>query len=213
MKPLIKVVVSIVMPMLVVVVGLHILTPQPQPTGATIDLTGACPGFVGNVNALTNAIHLANSTVQTDSIVLAPNCVYTLVAPDNSNNGLPVITNSLTILGNNATIVRNSASAFRFFDLQPLTASLALVNLSLVNGSAASGMGGGAILAKGGLSLIASRFLTNTQAGSGGAVFMASTNTLTIQGSLFQTFTEQLTPGVKLLLAPYRRHTIGTEQS
>ena len=65
MKPLIKVVVSIVMPMLVVVVGLHILTPQPQPTGATIDLTGACPGFVGNVNALTNAILLANSTVQT----------------------------------------------------------------------------------------------------------------------------------------------------
>ena len=67
MKPLIKVVVSIVMPMLVVVVGLHILTPQPQPTGATIDLSNVsmfCPGLVGNVNALTNAIHLANSTVQ-----------------------------------------------------------------------------------------------------------------------------------------------------
>src|SRR5438093_12918993 len=178
MKPLIKVVVSIVMPMLVVVVGLHILTPQPQPTGATIDLTGACPGFVGNVNALTNASHLANSTVQTDSIVLAPNCVYTLVAPDNSNNGLPVITNSLTILGNNATIVRNSGSGFRFFNLEPLTASLTLINLTLQNGSAGAGTGGGAIFAKGSVALVASRLLTNAHANFGGAVFMATTSTL-----------------------------------
>jgi predicted outer membrane repeat protein len=184
MKQLIKVLVSTLAPMLIVLLGLHWLTPQPQSAGATIDLTGKCPGGVGNVAFLKSAISSANATAVTDTIVLAANCVYTLTAADNSNNGLPLITNSLVISGNGSTILRSSGSGFRFFLLIPLTATLALHDLTLRNGSTGNGA---AIFADGGLTLIGVKAVSNTATAGGGAVVAGST--VLIQNSLFQSNT------------------------
>ncbi|MGL4651310.1 MAG: choice-of-anchor Q domain-containing protein, partial [Caldilineaceae bacterium] len=85
---------------------------------ADIDLTGDCPSGVGNVTALSTAITTAESTVTTDTITLAANCVYTLTTVNSTDaagpRGLPEVTNPLTIAGNGSTILRApTAPAFR----------------------------------------------------------------------------------------------------
>ena len=68
--------------------------------------------------ALVAAINTANSTAGAQTLNLAGGCTYTLVAPDNAANGLPVITSDITINGNRngpgSTITRDpSAPSFR----------------------------------------------------------------------------------------------------
>jgi hypothetical protein len=65
---------------------------------------------------LVAAIDTANGSPGADTLSLAEGCTYTLVAPDNGANGLPVISSDITIAGNGATITRaSSAPSFRIF--------------------------------------------------------------------------------------------------
>ena len=123
-----------------------------------IDLTGQCPGGVGDVAALVGAINTANGNgAGSDTIQLAAGCVYTLTAVDNTTtlgrNGLPVVTTAIIIQGNGSTIQRSAATDFRLlaidtpgnlslFDLN-LTGGLARGNNG-TNGRDAGGGGGGA---------------------------------------------------------------------
>src|SRR5438477_6972109 len=74
----------------------------------------------GDVAGLKSAVTAANSNGQDDTIELAANGTYTLIARDNLLNGLPQIGpdggHKLAINGHGATIQRsNAAENFRIF--------------------------------------------------------------------------------------------------
>jgi len=138
-------------------VALLALALPPAAHAATFDLTGDCPGGVGDVAALISAINDANGNGEADTIVLASGCVYTLTAVDNGSgdnaNGLPVITSELAIDGNGATIQRdNGAPDFRILRVGG-SGNLTLDNLTVQHGAAANGAGlyndGGALTLNG----------------------------------------------------------------
>jgi CSLREA domain-containing protein len=139
----------------------------------------------GDVAGLKNAITVANSNQQDDTINLATNGTYTLTAVDNTDagaTGLPRIledlvgqtTHSLTINGNGATITRSgSAPDFRIFAIyQPHGGSVTLNNLTISNGrTTATGSEGGAIYAWH-LLILQNCILTgNSAARDGGAIY------------------------------------------
>jgi hypothetical protein len=176
---------------------------------ATVLLSGATAARAttftvadGDVAGLIAAIQQANSAPGLDTIILAANGNYTLTQVHNTirgdgTNGLPIVVDDLTIVGNGAVILRSAAPAvpaFRFFYVSQ-KAELTLENLTLHNGRATSdeltsGATGGAILARGTLSLSGCFFTGNVALGkssvsfgSGGAVYAFSA--LTVNASRF----------------------------
>jgi len=100
----------------------------------------------GDVAGLKSAITTANSNGQDDTIELAANGTYTLVAKDSLLNGLPQIApdggHKLTIHGNGATIQRsNAAENFRIFYISS-GANLTLSGLTIANGNPGAIHGG-----------------------------------------------------------------------
>ena len=131
------------------------------------------------------------------SITLAPACVYTLTAVNNSADGdptgLPAITGTVNIAGNGATITRSTATGtpiFRIFDVAS-SGNLTLDSLTVSNGLLASGNvisnGGAGVRNYGTLSISASTFSGNSspalQHTSGGAI--GNSGTLTVTTSTF----------------------------
>lgn len=129
---------------------LLLLSSTSQPAyAASFDLTSQCPGQVGDVNALINAINAANANSEDDIIILAADCVYTLTTPSDpmtktfGYTGLPAIVSTIIISGNGATILRkpDDTIAFRLLYIDP-TGDLTLNRLTLQHGHAQGGNGG-----------------------------------------------------------------------
>jgi hypothetical protein len=152
----------------------------------------------GDVPCLIAAINEANANGEANTIRLAAG-TYTLTAPDNPQNGLPMITSPLTITGRRAetTIIERDASAPRFRLLQVAQAgTLTLKRLTLRGGDTLSGgggirnqgtltlvhtmvtandggiLGGGGILNNGSLALAHTTVITNgsSQVATGGGI-------------------------------------------
>jgi PKD repeat protein len=144
--------------------------------------------------ALSAAIGAANDTAGYDIISLAAGCTYLLPDPAWSDEsygllGLPPITEALTIEGNGASVVRGENDGFRFI-LTDLYVPLAINDLTFANGYAYSNDGagnGGAVYARGPLTLDNVHFRENYAQGSGGAVFMYDREAqLLISNSVFE---------------------------
>jgi hypothetical protein len=131
------------------------------------------------VACLIAAINAANANGEANTITLTAG-TYTLTAPDNPANGLPVITSSLTIRGAEVatTIIERAATApaFRFLHVAP-TGTLTLQGLTLRGGGtfpfSSGSFNGGGILNNGGQvtlshSVLASNIVTN---GSGAGLY------------------------------------------
>uniref|UniRef100_A0AAU2JQ44 Right-handed parallel beta-helix repeat-containing protein n=1 Tax=Streptomyces sp. NBC_00049 TaxID=2903617 RepID=A0AAU2JQ44_9ACTN len=139
--------------------------------------------------ALRTAITQANTTPGPAVLLLAPNCTYTLTAPDNPGNGLPVITSEISIvgslLGSQNVIRRQSATAFRIFEVSGPNGRLTLNNLTVRDGVSASAGSGGGLLARAGTSLTLNGVeVTRNVAdstGEGGGI--ANFGTLTLRNS------------------------------
>jgi len=97
----------------------------------------------GDTAGLINALAIAQTNGEADSINLAANSTYTLTAVNNAtngNNGLPVINNdgAVTFNGNGSTITRDAAApAFRIFNV--VNGRLLMRDITLSNGSGAFG--------------------------------------------------------------------------
>lgn len=104
-----------------------------------------------NAGSLRSAINLANAVPGPAVLFLSSGCTYTLTAPDNPGNGLPVVTSDISVVGSGATIRRQSATDFRILKVTGPGGRLTLNNLTIRDGRAASGgEGGGGIAAFGG---------------------------------------------------------------
>ena len=120
----------------------------------------------GDVPCLIAAINQANANGEQNTIRLVAG-TYTLTAPDNPGNGLPVITSSLTITGGGAdtTIIERVASApgpgFRILDVAT-TGTLTLTRVTLRGGG---GLRGGGIRNEGTLTLVRTTVTDNSAAG------------------------------------------------
>jgi hypothetical protein len=140
----------------------------------------------GDVPCLIAAIHEANANGEANTIRLAAG-TYTLTAPDNPFNGLPVITSSLplTITGrgaDNTTIERDaSAPEFRILSVAP-TGTLTLKRLTLRGGGGVSFLSGAGISNSGTLTLVHTR-VTRNQAFLGSGI--STSGTVTIAHSIF----------------------------
>jgi uncharacterized repeat protein (TIGR01451 family) len=183
-----------------------------QPTQVALaidyDLTNSCPGGVGDVPALIEAINDANGDSEPGLIILQEGCVYTFVQEDNywyGPNALPLITTGdVTIEGNGSLFVRdNSVPRLRFFYVAGTPTHLAagtltLRNLTLQEGKALGGAGGGggagmggAIFNQGNLTLDGVTLAHNEAQGGAGRTFSAigggglGSNGLSISGGGF----------------------------
>lgn len=136
-----------------------------------LPLTGQATIFHcgGEVPCLIAAINDANANGQKNTIRLEAG-TYTLTAPDNPNNGLPVITSTLTITGQGAetTIIERGTSASGAFRILAVaaTGTLTLKRLTLRGGVAD---GGGGILNSGSLTLMHT-MIANNRADIGGGI-------------------------------------------
>jgi chitodextrinase len=140
------------------------------------------------------AISAANSQAGGGTVTLAPGCVYTLTAVNNSTDGgtgLPVITGTVTIAGSGATITRSTAAGtptFRLFDVAT-SGKLTLDSLTLSNGLLASNgsTGGAGVYNHGTLAVSATTFAGNSSPSpngvSGGAI--SNSGQLTVTTSIF----------------------------
>ncbi|MCJ1678124.1 right-handed parallel beta-helix repeat-containing protein [Streptomyces sp. APSN-46.1] len=139
-----------------------------------------------SATALRSAINLANTVPGPAVLFLSPGCTYTLTAPDNPGNGLPVVTSDINILGAGSTIRRQSATDFRLFKVSGPTGRLTLNNLTVRDGrSASGGEGGGGIHAGPGTTLTLNNVEVTRnfagQTGPGGGIL--SYGTLTLRNS------------------------------
>ena len=122
---------------------------------AHFDLTGDCPGRVGDVDALIKAIEMANGNRAPDTITLAPGCLYTLKAPEVGTGanatGLTPVSTTITINGQGSTIRRgrSTLAAFRIFQVTS-SGTLHLKDLTIRDGQAEFG---GGIYSQGNLEL------------------------------------------------------------
>ena len=149
---------------------------------------------VGTATDLINAINIANSNGESDTITLTADIVLT--AANNStdgDNGLPVILpdggNSLTINGDGFTLSRSGATAFRIMYIAS-GANVIINNLTIENGLASGGglatLGAG-IYTQGTLTVNQSIFTGNTATGTSGlgaGIFVNAANA-TITDSTF----------------------------
>jgi hypothetical protein len=135
----------------------------------------------GDVQCLIDAINTANANGEQNTIGLAAG-TYTLTAPDNPGNGLPVITSPLTITGQGAetTIIERDAGApdFRLF-LVAAQGTLSLNTLTLDGGGDFVAGIGGAIFNSGTLTVTRSTIRGFNVSLSGGAIFNSGTLTVT----------------------------------
>ncbi|MDH6127451.1 hypothetical protein [Kitasatospora sp. GP82] len=154
-------------------------------TAFTAAPTAAPPDYSKQVrcdaDALKGAINRANAAGG-GTLELAHHCTYTLKAPDNDSNGLPVITSRITIDGNDATIQRDPmATPFRIFEIAgpPLTGptgpagDLTAKDLTIKGGNLTdfSDTGAGVRVDAGGtLRLTDSTVTGNTNVGQGGGI-------------------------------------------
>lgn len=128
-----------------------------------------------NAGELIASVHTVNTTGGT--LNLKPGCTYDLTAPDNADNGLPIITNAIMINGSGDTIQRDleATTNFRIFEIDS-PGNLALTNLTLRNGHAQSG---GAIFVTGGaLTTYNSTITGNTADFVGGGIRTEGATTL-----------------------------------
>lgn len=171
-------------------VGIALLLVSAPAEAAVIEV----PCVADASQALSAAVETANTTAGYDIISLAEGCTYVLPDPALSDEtygllGLPPITEALTIEGNGASVVRGPNDGFRFI-VTGLHVPLAINDLTFANGYAyrVDGSGnGGAIYARGPLSLNNVHFHDNYAQGSGGAVFMGDWDSqLLISNSVFE---------------------------
>jgi hypothetical protein len=124
-----------------------------------------------NEAALISAINAANAAGG-GNVVLTPGCTYTLTTSHATGahgpDGLPIITTVITLTGNNNTITRSSLLPFRIAEVSS-TGNLTLKSVTLNNGSALLGDGGG-ILNFGAVTLTGSGLTNNTASGTGGGL-------------------------------------------
>jgi hypothetical protein len=130
-----------------------------------------------DTNELINAINMANSNSEADTLNLEAGCTYILTAVDNTAdgaNGLPSIVSQITINGDGATIERRSvAPAFRIFYVAA-GGDLRLNELTISNGLASGtdlGGNGGGIFNRGTLELTNSTVSGNRARNAGGGFF------------------------------------------
>ncbi|MEU6218237.1 right-handed parallel beta-helix repeat-containing protein [Streptomyces sp. NPDC047022] len=133
--------------------------------------------------ALITAITNANAGTG-DTLSLTSHCVYTLTDADGS---LPTITKPLVIQGHHATIRRDPAATTDFRIFRVGATSLTMDTLSVKNGNAGAGPGGGVLLNTTGASLTATGviFQGNT-ASSGGGITAGPHTTLSLTGSTIE---------------------------
>jgi hypothetical protein len=125
--------------------------------GAAPGIDMACSGPGGGVAELIAAVHAANGGGG-GRINLASGCTYTLVAADNGENSLPVVTSSIALNGNGATI--NGSGAVRIFEVDGPGGNLSLQSVTLTNGSATDF--GGAVFNAGGTVTLNQSLVTTT---------------------------------------------------
>ncbi len=133
----------------------------------------------GDVDALKNAINVSNTNAEDDTIELAKNGTYTLVAVDDEENGLPRILgddyHALTIRGNGATIQRASGNEVRLFRILYLDYStrVSLFELTVANGGLPldAESFGGAIYNSDGVLRLNDCVIANNQAKHGGGIY------------------------------------------
>src|SRR5262245_545446 len=76
------------------------------------------PVAAGDTASLVAAIQSANANADEDTIDLACDATYTLVAANNGSNGLPIVTSRIVLNGNRATIIRSAtAPDFRIVEV------------------------------------------------------------------------------------------------
>jgi CSLREA domain-containing protein len=147
----------------------------------------------GDVAALKNAMNIANSNDEADTINLASNGTYILTTVDNTlngPNGLPLVDDDvagldLTINGNGATIERSSAAGTPVFRILQLNyeAALSCDSLTIKNGLLndpvfPSDRGAGIFLNHGALTLTNCMVRGNTALSGGGIYSFGSVVTL-----------------------------------
>ncbi len=120
--------------------------------------------------ALVAAVNVANGAGG-GTINLAPGCHYRLTSsPDQSENGLPVVTTRIGINGNRATI--DGTGFFRDFEVDGPGGNLTLNNLTVTGGSADNG--GGIANIGGTVTLNLSQVTGNTATSAGGGIASAT---------------------------------------
>jgi len=122
--------------------------------------------------ALVAAINLANSSGG-GNVPLTPGCTYTLTQSNgggtNGPDGLPIITTAISLTGSANVITRStSAPPFRIVEVSA-TGNLTLTSVTLSNGSAQTGNGGG-ILNFGSVTLTSGGLTGNTAPDNGGGI-------------------------------------------
>ncbi|MFH8800770.1 hypothetical protein ACH4F6_14405 [Streptomyces sp. NPDC017936] len=127
-----------------------------------------------DAGALVAAIRDANSAGG-GTLTLAHKCLYTLTAPDNGDNGLPVITSRITVHGSGSTVARSTwarTPEFRIFSVSGPYAALTLTDLTVRDGRAPGrGDGGGIRVGNGGaLTLDRVDVVKNVATGGGGGI-------------------------------------------
>jgi hypothetical protein len=141
------------------------------------------------VSDLIADINAANHQGGSNTITLVAGDSFVLAAADNTTDsptGLPVVAanDNLTITGNADPIQRSTASGtpdFRLFDVAR-GGSLSLQNLTLENGRAAGGWGGGAVYNQGTLKLHRVTVRGNSATLGGGVYVSGGTVSLTGDG-------------------------------
>ena len=150
------------------------------------------PVPAGDKTALIEAIALANSTPEDDTLQLGGG-TYTFTTPNNGtggngDNALPSIVSvavggTLTIEGNDATIERSSIEDFRLFHVIN-DGNLTLADLTLRGGSSIVD-GGGALFNRGTVTLANVTITENESSNVGGAIENAAGATLFVEDSRF----------------------------
>jgi hypothetical protein len=134
-------------------------------------------------NALVDAINLANSTVNSDTLTLAGGCTYALSSPHGGpDNGLPVITTPIELLGP-ATITRSGVLPFRIAEVGVAGNLTLTTSVTFANGSVV-GAGGG-ILNRGAVTLTSSSLSGNYATLAGGGLANVDTPSGTAPAASF----------------------------
>ena len=132
---------------------------------------GGDRGLCRPQTALVAAINAANAAGG-GTINLAPGCPTRLTSsPDNSENGLPVVTTRIGVNGNGATI--DGTNTVRVFEVDGPGGNLTLNNVT-VTGGAATDFGGGIANLGGVVTLNHSQVTRNTAAEAGGGIASAT---------------------------------------
>jgi hypothetical protein len=147
----------------------------------------------GDVAGLIAAMNTANANGEDDTINLAPGSTYSVMAVDNGQNGLPLVTSRMTIVGSamnggiGSTITRSPlASSFRLFEIST-TGDLTLDHVWVTRGRLSSSIGGG-ICVNGGKLALTNVFVndcTCTSCQGGGLFIVGSAAVTTITDSTF----------------------------